>query len=182
MAVPGEGGFGLVGFGEEFRDFAVGGGGDRLDFALENLDAEDFSVGKVFILSHEQIPSDIQRSGLFTQLKNLPATMQERNRMIILLATRIDSNHLTIIITCQVAVILIRKSKEETVLISRDIFLPVVVFLIFSLCGFGCGVRADVVCFGVLLDFYDGEGGACVVGGDYCCQVGECYFALGLVC
>lgn len=66
VAVPGEGGFGLVGFGEELRDFAVGGGGDSLGFALENLDAENFGSGKVFILSHEQVASHIEGVGLFT--------------------------------------------------------------------------------------------------------------------
>jgi hypothetical protein len=153
-----------------------------LGFALENLDAENLCVGKIFILSHEQIPSDIQRGSLLPQFKNLPATMQERNQMIILLATRVYSNHLTIIITRQVAVTLIRESEEETILIGSDTFIPVVVILFFSLCGFGCSVRTDVVYSGVLLDFHDGEGGSCVVGGNYCCQVGECYFALGLVC
>ncbi len=153
-----------------------------MGFALENLDAENLSGGKVFILSHEQIPSDLQRGSLLPQLKNLPATMQESDRMIILLTTRIYSDHLTIIITCQITVTLLRESKEKTILISSDIFIPVVIFLIFSLCGFCCGIRTDVVCLGVLLDFYYCQSGACVIGGDYCCQVGEGYFALGLVC
>ena len=139
-----------------------------MGFALENLDAENLCVGKIFILSHEQIPSDIQRGSLLPQFKNLPATMQERNQMIILLATRVYSNHLTIIITRQVAVTLIRESEEETILISSNIFIPVVIFLIFSLCGFCCGVRTDVVCLGVLLDFHYCQSGACVIGGDYC--------------